>query len=220
LLDHRPIGRGKRREDGSPDHVCEARCRPHQCQPFEPASISQIHAIIKGAFSYAVRWKLIEENPAKLATPPEVTSEYADPPDPDEAIRLLAAAEDHSRVMAVYLWLALVTGARRGELCALRWPDVNHAEGDLLIGGSYSVKRGQRQVKPTKTHHKRRMALDPGTMDLLVAYKEECRKDALAAGGELDEDGFIFSSDGLGTAHRNGRFGGLGLAGSQASSAF
>jgi integrase len=49
--------------------------------------------------------------------PPEVTSEHADPPDPDEAVRLLAAPEDHSRVMAVLTWLALVTGARRGELC-------------------------------------------------------------------------------------------------------
>jgi integrase len=42
------------------------------------------------------------------------------------------------------------------------------------------------------------MALDPGTLELLAAYKEECRKEALAAGGELDEDGFIFSSDGCG----------------------
>jgi len=107
-----------------------------------------------------VRWKWIDENPAKSATPPEVTSEYADPPDSDSAVRLLAAAEEHSRVRAVYLWLVLVTGARRGELCALRWADVNHAEGDLLIGGSYAVRQGQRQLKPTKTHRKRRMALD------------------------------------------------------------
>jgi integrase len=30
LTDHRPIGRGKRKEDGEPDHECDARCRPHK----------------------------------------------------------------------------------------------------------------------------------------------------------------------------------------------
>jgi hypothetical protein len=99
------------------------------------------------------------------ATPPEVTAEHADPPSPDEAVRLLAAAEEHSSVMAMLTWLAMVTGARRGELCALRWPDVNQDEGDLLISGSYAARKGQRMVKPTKTYRKRRLALDPGTLE-------------------------------------------------------
>jgi integrase len=43
----------------------------------------------------------------------------------------------------------------------------------------------------------------PGTLELLADYKEHCRKGALAAGGELDEDGFIFSSGGLGKAPWN-----------------
>jgi integrase len=57
LVDHRPAGRGRRLEDGTPDHVCDARCRPHRCKPAEPATVAQIHAIIKGTFGYAVRWK-------------------------------------------------------------------------------------------------------------------------------------------------------------------
>jgi hypothetical protein len=30
----------------------------------------------------------------------------------------------------------------RGELCALRWPDINAVGGDLLISGSYVVRAG------------------------------------------------------------------------------
>jgi integrase len=176
---------------------------PHRCRPAGAATITQVHAIIKGAFGYAVRWKWIEENPAKSASPPAITAEHADLPDSGEAIRLLAAAQEHSRVMAVMTWLALVTGARRGELCALRWPDVNQDEGDLLISGSYAVRQGRRQIKPTKTHRKRRLALDPGTLELLAEYKEACRKEALAAGDQLDEEGFIFSADGFGKMPRN-----------------
>jgi integrase len=127
-----------------------------------------------------------------------VTAEHPGPPDSGEAIRLLAAAEEHSRVMAVMTWLALVTGARRGELCALRWADVSPDEGDLLIGGTYAGPAGQRQNKPASRHPENRLALDPETLELLAEYKEACRDEALAAGGELDEDGFIFSSDGFG----------------------
>lgn len=198
LVDHRPAGRGKRNDDGTPDHLCDERCKPHRCRGAEAATVAQIHAIIKGAFGYAVRWKWIDENPALSASPPEVIAEHDDPPSLDDAVRLLAAAEEHSYVMAVLVWLALVTGARRGELCALRWTNLNEGEGDLLIAGSYAVRKGQKMVKPTKTHRKRRMALDPGTLELLTDYREHCRKESIAAGGELDENGFMFSADGFG----------------------
>jgi integrase len=198
LIDHRPAGRGKRLEDGTPDHECDARCRPHQCKPAAASTVAQIHAVIKRTLGYGVRWKWLGENPALAASPPEVNGEHDDPPTPDEAVRLLAAAGEHSYAMEVLTWLALITGARRGELCALRWPNINSEEEDLLIGGSYMVRQGQRRVKQTKTHRKRRLALDPGTLELLADYKEHCRKAAAAAGTEFDEDGFIFSADGSG----------------------
>jgi|HubBroStandDraft_3_1064219.scaffolds.fasta_scaffold47088_2 hypothetical protein len=48
--------------------------------------------------------------------PPEASGEHDDPPAPDEAVRLLAAAAEHSCAMEVLTWLALVTGARRSVL--------------------------------------------------------------------------------------------------------
>ncbi len=198
LTDHRPAGRGRRGEDGQPAHECDQRCRPHVCRPAAPATVAQIHAIVRRALGYAVRWKWIGENPALLATLPENTAEHADPPAPGEAVRLLDAAQAHSHGMAVLVWLALVTGARRGELCALRWPDIDAAESDLLIERSYAVRRGAKMIKATKTSQKRRLALDPGTLDLLSGYRDHCRKAAEQAGGALGEDGYIFSADGFG----------------------
>jgi integrase len=136
LVDHRPAGRGKRLADGTLTTSATLAAGRASAGPAEPATVAQIHAIIKGTLGYAVRWKWISENPAVHASPPEVTAEHDAPPSPQEAVRLLAAAEERSRVMAVIGWLAMVTGARRGELCALRWPDLSEAEGDLLIGGS------------------------------------------------------------------------------------
>src|SRR5215475_3991223 len=40
LIDHRPAGRGKRLADGTPNHECDERCRPHECRPAEAAALA------------------------------------------------------------------------------------------------------------------------------------------------------------------------------------
>ena len=198
LVDHRPIGRGRRKENGEPDHDCDERCRPHRCRPLEPASIAQIHSILRRAFNFAVKWRWMKENPARLATVPRNNAEMSDPPTPAEAIRLLEAAEASSPDLAVFVWLVMVTGARRGELCALRWTDIDVAEQDLLIERAYAVRQGTKVIKSTKTHQKRRLAVDTGTIETLAEHLERCRKRTEQAGGVLEEDGYVFSRDGFG----------------------
>jgi len=111
---------------------------------------------------------------------------------------LLKAAEKRSPDLAVFVWLVMVTGARRGELCSLRWTDIDAEQGDLLIERAYAVRQGSKVVKTTKTHQKRRLALDSGTLDQLAEHRERRTKRAESAGGELVEDGYVFSRDGLG----------------------
>jgi len=105
-------GRGRRKENGEPDHDCDERCHPHRCRPLEPASIDQIHSILRRAFNFAVKWRWMKENPARLATVPRNTAEMSDPPTPAEAMWLLEAAEASSPDLAVFVWLVMVTGAR------------------------------------------------------------------------------------------------------------
>ncbi len=38
-------------------HDCDSRCRPHQCKPLGASAIRQIHFILSGALSRAVRWE-------------------------------------------------------------------------------------------------------------------------------------------------------------------
>ena len=89
-------------------------------------------------------------------------------------------------------------GTRRGELCAIRWSDIDFALQDLLIERAYAIRGGRKVIKPTKTHQRRRLALDPATVDLLAEYRELCRKRAGQADGMLAADGYVFSSDGYG----------------------
>jgi integrase len=90
-------------------------------RPMAPATVRQVHAILRRALDQAARWGWIPANPAALASPPRLGSAEIRPPTPEEVSRLLETAYAADPDLAVLLWLAATTGARRGELCALRW---------------------------------------------------------------------------------------------------
>src|SRR5215218_6692240 len=90
-------------------------------RPMAPATVRQVHAILRRALDQAARWAWIPANPAALASPPRLSSAEIRPPTPEEVSRLLETAYEADPDFAVLLWLAATTGARRGELCALRW---------------------------------------------------------------------------------------------------
>jgi integrase len=62
------------------------------------------------------------ENPAALATSPRFSRAEVVPPTVQDAQRLLEAARDSDPDFGALLWVAMITGVRRGELCALRCP--------------------------------------------------------------------------------------------------
>ncbi len=107
LIDHRPAGQASKAakaRGGEVAHHCDARCRPHACRPLEPATILQMHSILRRAFRYAVKWRWIRDNPAQLATVPRARQRVIEPPSPAEAMKLLKAAEEHSADLALFVW--------------------------------------------------------------------------------------------------------------------
>ena len=91
------------------------------------------------------------------------------------------------------VWLAMVTGARRGELCALRWDRVDFTTGVLQIRTSIAQQGAKTWEKDTKTHHQRRITLDPQTLALLRSYHAHRVALAAAVGIELPSDARLFS---------------------------
>jgi integrase len=112
-------------------------------------------------------------------------------PDPDEVLRLIDGADPD---LGTFLRVAAVTGARRGELAALRWSDVDLVRATLAISRSVVGKNNDDAlvVKSTKTGSQRTTALDPGTVDVLTRHRDRCKERASAAGVTLD-DAFVFS---------------------------
>ena len=116
--------------------------------------------ILSSALSQAVRWGWIERNPAERSQPPALERVELQVPTPDEVRRLLAAAQARGPRWGMLLTLAVLTGGRRGELCGLRWIDI---EGDSIRFRRSLYRAGdERGEKATKTGRERRIAVAGG----------------------------------------------------------
>jgi integrase len=163
-------------------------------RPLKASTVHEVHAVLSGALKQAVVWGWIGHNPAKQATAPTVEKPDVQPPSAEDAARLLAIAMGESPELGLFLRLAVVLGARRGELCSLRWPDIDFDHGQVLIAGNVvRVPRKALVHKDTKTHAKRRVAVGAGTLDLLRVHRVAQAKQALACGATLPVDAYVFS---------------------------
>jgi integrase len=164
-------------------------CKSHTCKPYAASTIRETHIIISGALSTAVRWGWIQNNPAEVTKKPRQPKPAPKPPTPQQAALLVQAAIEQDEAWGTLVWLAMITGARRGEIVALRWHDVHLATGMLEIRRNYV----DGIEKDTKTHQIRRIALDNDTCQLLSAQRERYEEQIRALGDEPRDDAFVFS---------------------------
>ena len=132
-------------------------------------------------------------------------------PNPEELRRLIVEAERVDEDLAMFVRLAAMTGARRGELCGLRWEDVDLGSKSLSITRSViGMRNDELLVKDTKTHAGRRIALDQETVAALARHRDRQIERACAAGLELSDDAYLFTTTLDGSRPR--RFDGMSLA--------
>jgi integrase len=178
-------------------HDCTmAGCSRHACRPMRAGTIRQIHSILSGAFEAAQRWGWVDRNPADSAKPPTVTSVKRPATPPEDVAAVIAegrAREMHQ--LALYLWLAAITGARRGELCAAQVCDIDLEHGLLHVAFNYVVRDGQKVRKDTKTHQDRWVAIDEASVAFIREHLGGVNTALAAVGLALPPDAYLFSND-------------------------
>jgi integrase len=101
-------------------------------------------------------------------------------PELAEVQAVLAAAPAFDERFGAFVRLVAATGVRRGEACALRWNDIDWESGTILVDESVVAASGGAEVKAPKTKASiRRLALDPGTVEVLRTLRVS--KEDLAA---------------------------------------
>jgi integrase len=156
-------------------------------------TIRQIHAILSGALGQAVKWGMVSVNVARLASPPPVRQAKVNVPTAVQVRAILTAADRRDPILGRMLMLAALTGARRGEVCALRWSDVDLDAGLLTIAHSILDLPSRVELKDTKSHAERVLALDPAGVAMLTLHRRDIDERAATCGIGVLQDGFVFS---------------------------
>jgi integrase len=176
------------------EHDCKAeKCAPHKCDPLAVSTVRQIHSVISGAISAAVRWEWVSSNPAKIAQRPRQTPPEPKPPTPAEAVTLIDAAFEKGVEWGTLVWLVMTTGMRRGEVAALMWGNVDLEAGMIEVRQNFVKRNRIEKIKATKTHQMRRIALDAETIVLLAEQKTRVQARCAELGIEFDENIYVFT---------------------------
>jgi integrase len=119
--------------------------------PLAAVTVESVHIVLRKALEDAV-WitQLILVNPAAHALRPRRNRHVdRDLWTPDQLRVFLHTAQRHR--LGPYYWLAAYTGARRGELLALRWTDLHPGRAQLSICRSAGYADGARFEGPPRT---------------------------------------------------------------------
>jgi integrase len=181
----------------------DAAYRGWLAEGLSPTTIRMYHAILSAACRQAVKWGWIDSAPTARATPPKVERKEMFVPTPDQLSALVTAAERDDPVLATAVALAALTGARRGELVALRWSDVDLDVGRVRIARSLTVAGGEHHTGPTKTHASREIALDPLGVEVLRRRWAYAADLSSRARSPLVDDPYVLSYNANGAAPAN-----------------
>jgi integrase len=164
-------------------------------KPLAPNTVIRSHAVLRRALAQGVKWGWMTLNPAANASPPRPRKQQLDLPEPADIARLIEAAAKVNPSLPTYLRLAAATGARRAELCALRWKHVDLDKRRVTIARSIAEVGGELIEKDTKTHQVRKVTIDEETAALLVAHRHACQALASKCGASISVKSFLFSHE-------------------------
>ena len=151
---------------------------------FAAGTVRNAHTILSSAYKEAVRLGLTDRNPVASVAPPVKRHRRIVPPTVAVVQDLLRLArEERHDNLYPFLHLIVYTGMRRGEALALRWANVNLAEGYLTVVEAAVKTRtqGLMLTDPKSRHSLRTIDLDDETADVLGQHRDQQFRDGQSA---------------------------------------
>lgn len=136
-------------------------------------SVIRYQAMLSSIFKKGVQWGLINENPCSRAEHPKAEEIDVRVLTEEEIPKLLDALSDAPPQYSVITQLALLLGAQRGEICALRWSDIDFEKGTLSIKRTVQSIPGIGLVfnTPKTRRGKRCLRIGADCVELLQEYR-------------------------------------------------
>lgn len=141
-----------------------------KARPLSSRTVRYAATILKAALEAAVRDGKLGKNPAKYVRPPMLEAKREKRTWTAKQVADFLASVRESDLYAAY-HLAASTGLRRGEVCGLRWKDIDFEAGRLTVERNIVMVAG----KPTETTPKRgkgrTIAIDAATLEVLRDHR-------------------------------------------------
>ena len=156
----------------------EGRVHPHPIHGhvLSDGMVRKIHMMLHEAMEVAVRERYIVRNPTDNTTIPKKTTTEKQVLDDSQLNRFLEAIQCEP-YWHDFFYVEVMTGLRRGEICGIKWSDIDFNEGTLCIKRSVSTKEGGGvSIGETKTDAGVRTIIMPPSVATLLWKK---RSDAI-----------------------------------------
>ncbi|MCY6958828.1 tyrosine-type recombinase/integrase [Clostridium brassicae] len=149
-------------------------------------TVIKTHRMLHLSLKHAQQWQLIHTNPCDLVTPPKSTKKEMKYWQPDE-INFYLETIDKTEFLYAPILLAIHTGLRVGELCALKWEDIDFINGTMRVNKTLQRINGKLSLKEPKTKNSSRIVtLLNTTITFLNGLKKEALQRKLKYGINLD----------------------------------
>lgn len=150
-----------------------------------PATIRRKLTVLQSVLTQAVKLGLISQNPAdsKRLTLPKVTAPKIEIFSKQAAVKMLECLEDEPLQFQVLIQLAIMSGCRAGELCALKFSDFDYETCKMTVERSaYKITGQPIAIKPPKDYEVCTITLNPHCIELVKLLQAEKRREAQRLG--------------------------------------
>jgi integrase len=156
-----------------------------------PRTVGHMHRVLKQALGQAARWELLTRNPADAVDPPRVDWKPMQVYDVPQTAELIEAVRDTPLLIPTLL--AVLCGLRRGEICALRWQNVDLMTRQISVVESLEQTKAGLRFKSPKSGKGRTVALSATMVDELRAHRVKRAQELLRLGVRLSDDHLVIS---------------------------
>jgi integrase len=181
------------RKDIKPALFALLRLKAKRREHLSPRTVRHIAGVLSAALSEAVELEMLPANPMlRLKGLPSSEPTDARSLNPDE----IHAVRDECRGDWTFalVEVALASGARRGELLALQWTDIDWASRKLGVNKSLEQTAAGLRVKSTKSKKPRQFQLSQGAIAALQFLRDQQLEHRRLFGGDYHDNGVIFAA--------------------------
>jgi integrase len=154
--------------------------------------VEYVHGILKRSLNVAVKWQLINKNPALLVTPPKPNYQIPKTWSMDQVKAFLEVLKG-DRWAAIY-YLGCGTGMRKGEVLGLPLNALDLDKGYLMVVQTLQLVNGKLMLLEPKTQKSRRMIVLPDFVKEALRM-HLVRRQALSQSPSWKESGLVFTTD-------------------------